>query len=1728
MFVAFVVANALAQNPGNAIKFSNGNLVPSNNISRQTFKQSDIKNALFQDKYFVLVQFSILPKAQQQLLLKNAGITLTGYFPGNAYLAIINKSFNFSTARNFHISSIEVLPADKKIDAAIASENIIDNKKNETYFAVTLYQGTDKAQAELALIALHTQIVKTKFTDASVIFIEKNKKIIDSIASLPFVSYINLQSIKDKILNYNNVGTHSVSALQSPSGRKLDGRGVSLAIGDNANVSAHVDFTNRVVDRVYNGPDYHGTHTSGSMAGGGIIDPRYHGMAPKSLFVSQWFSDVLTNTPSYVTDYNIVATNNSYHSEALGCAGSSIYDVLSNYIDAQAETYKQVLHVVAAGNDGLYTCSPYPNSFATVKSGWQCAKNVITVGNLYGANYTIGYGSSKGPVLDGRIKPEIVANGTNTISTYPGNAYGGFSGTSMSAPVVTGAVALLQQRYRQLHSGANGSSALMKALMCNSAEDLGNAGPDYTFGFGLLNARRAVEAIETNRYSLSNISNGGNNAQTITVPAGARRLKVMLCWTDKEAAANAAISLVNDLDITITDPSSFVHKPLVLNSAPANVDDPAIERRDSLNNIEQVVIENPAAGTYTLNVNGHAVPFGPQDYVTTYQLDIPSVVVEYPFGGETMVPGEVENLHWSAFGNEANDYTIEYSADGGSNWISKDTVVAGTRVFSWTVPATATNTGLIRISRLNTALSGTSTYPFVVLGQPTVTSTIPCVGYANLGWASITGATSYDVYRLKGDSMSLIGNTTSNSFLVSGLNRYKSEWLAVAAKNGTVSGRRSIAQSVIANSGSCNLSTFDNDLAIDSILEPNTGRYSTPTSNLPQTPIKIRIRNNGAVNMSGPFIANFSICYGTPCNGSTTISTPETVNVSIPAGGTYDYTFTHGFAIPLGGGFAVNINAWVSYASDQHHENDTAYKLVKGLNNDPVNLPFTENFEGFVDRTYTSSEMGLWGNDHFDFAAGSNRSRLRTFVNTGFAHSGNRAITLDQVPGGGVVTSDSLILSLRPLVSGQARMEFYYKNHGQDNLPGNKVWMRASITDPWTLAYDLYANQAGINQWKLARINVNDVVPNINVFNTFQVKFGQEGTTSANSAVQDQDYDDGYTFDDISIVSAQNDVALVNVVSPNKNGCGLSATTPVVLSIKNYDAAAVSNVQVSYRINGGTVVTETIPSIAANTTIQYTFSATANISNYADYSCDFWLSAASDTYKGNDSATKFTFHNSPVINTYPYLEGFESNDGNWYSAGINNSWQYGTPGKTVINKAANGTKAWVTNLTGNYNNNELSYLYSPCFDISSLTAPVLSFSHIYQVEQDYDYNWVEISNDGGLTWNKLGAVGSGTNWYDDASTQRFNLSKTKWHVASIDIPPTAGTVRFRFVMFGDGGLTYEGVGVDDIHIFNKQSIYTGAPISSGLSQTVNTNGWVNFNDVTGKRVASINSFGQNLGTTNVQVYPYSGAARTSNNQYYLDRNIVIQPTNQPIGNVSVRFYFTEAEANNLITAAGCATCVRPYDPYEIGVTKYHGTIADENGILDDNQPDSFKFILPANTDIIPYDNGYYAEFSVSNFSEFWLSKGILGAGSNCAGGTITFTAANGGSTYQWQEDNGSGFINISNGVNYSGATTATLQLLNSPSANTGYQYRCLVNGVPDAARTLRFKITWNGSANTDWFNTVNWSCNAIPDQYMDVIIPGTLTNYPVLNVNTAIRSLRLQSGVSVTVKAGVLLDIKGR
>jgi hypothetical protein len=137
-----------------------------------------------------------------------------------------------------------------------------------------------------------------------------------------------------------------------------------------------------------------------------------------------------------------------------------------------------------------------------------------------------------------------------------------------------------------------------------------------------------------------------------------------------------------------------------------------------------------------------------------------------------------------------------------------------------------------------------------------------------------------------------------------------------------------------------------------------------------------------------------------------------------------------------------------------------------------------------------------------------------------------------------------------------------------------------------------------------------------------------------------------------------------------------------------------------------------------------------------------------------------------------------------------------------------------------------------------------------------------------------------------------------------------------------------------------------------------------------------------------------------------------------------------------------------------------------------------------------------------------------------------------GTSYQWQKDDGSGYVDILNGALFSNVTTQKLTLINPANITTGTKYRCkITNGVTitySPENVLRFYNRWLGGADNNWLNPANWSCGAVPNQYIDVIIPASKPLYPITNVNGSIRKLQTEIGSNISVATGSNLIIVGQ
>ncbi len=331
---------------------------------------------------------------------------------------------------------------------------------------------------------------------------------------------------------------------------------------------------------------------------------------------AQSFDRIAYNAPYYLI---VVAAGNNR-----GETGPAVGE---NYYGFQSRTDHTFV------NKGARPASISNNDGFDVLVAPALAKNVLAVGAVnplpFGpvaaSDVSIAYFSSLGPTDDGRIKPDICGDGVNVISTGTAavDAYVSMSGTSMATPNVSGSVFLLQEYYVQKNAGNFMRAATLKGLVCHTAFDAGNIGPDYTYGWGLLNAAKAAQAITDNglKSQISENTLAQGQTQTFNVIAsGSGPLVATISWTDPAATPGTvgvvndpALKLVNDLDMRVNQ-SNTVFMPYILDPAkPATAATTGDNTRD---NIEQVYIANAVPGKiYTITINHkNTLTFGSQAY----------------------------------------------------------------------------------------------------------------------------------------------------------------------------------------------------------------------------------------------------------------------------------------------------------------------------------------------------------------------------------------------------------------------------------------------------------------------------------------------------------------------------------------------------------------------------------------------------------------------------------------------------------------------------------------------------------------------------------------------------------------------------------------------------------------------------------------------------------------------------------------------------------------------------------------------------------------------------------------------------------------------------------------------------------------------------------------------------------------------------------------------------------
>lgn len=917
----------VAQNNPTSIDFQGSTIEISNNLNSINLAEWPATSSI-DGEIFGWMVFSNTPLQSSQDALKDNNVILKEYIGNSTYLFISNRTVNKSFLAQHGVTAITPLMPAMKMSADLKNLTIGDWATDGENISVQL-QFMDLISREDAseLLKINNISILESYAAGTSFQVSIPSDQLENVAQLNFVKYMEVIPAPSVKEDTDGRGLHRASNLdtQTATGRNYTGDGIGVLVRDDGIVGPHIDFQGRINNSGASGVGgTHGDGVAGILAGAGNLDPRNRGMAAGStMYVSNYEASFIdTVTFNLISTGLVQITNSSYGN---GCNAG--YTSIAQTVDQQSITYPSVLHVFSAGNSGTSDCGYGVSGWGNITGGHKQGKNVIATANT-SDDGILAASSSKGPATDGRIKPDITAHGQGHMSTNENNQYRAFGGTSGAAPGIAGVSAQLYEVYQDIN-GNLPDAGLIKGILLNTANDYGNVGPDFNYGWGMVNGLRAAQVIENGNYVSGSISQGVQRNLSLDIPSGVAQVKIMLYWKDPAASVGTTLSLVNDLDMTVTAPNGQVNNPYILNSTASSslLNLPATTGIDRLNNMEQVVINSPIPGAYNINLTGFNVPQGPQQYYVIYDIIEDPIVLTYPIGGESFTPGTTEYIQWDAV-NSSGDFSIQYSADNGASWNTIGTATATQRLFSWNVPNTVSGNSIIRVR--NNGNSSTSPSTFSIANTPTnITVLQVCPTTMTITWDPVVGATSYDVYLLGVETMEVVGSSSSTSFTIPITNPSRDNWYAVRANGGNGwTGMRSVAQNHNTGLFNCSLNT---DIAITSIL--NGADEFQSLCNPGPVMVTIQIANLGQLDQS-----NFDVMY--QLNNNTPVI--ETFNGSLAAGTTIDYTFNTPLNITSSGPATLTVTNLIT--GDEQTNNDTIiYNFV--AQNSSTSLDVTEDFE---------------------------------------------------------------------------------------------------------------------------------------------------------------------------------------------------------------------------------------------------------------------------------------------------------------------------------------------------------------------------------------------------------------------------------------------------------------------------------------------------------------------------------------------------------------------------------------------------------------------------------------------------------------------------------------------------------------------------------------------------------------------------------------------------------------
>lgn len=516
-------------------------------------------------------------------------------------------------------------------------------------------------------------------------------------------------------------------------GLTVEGQGMTIGVWDGGKVRSTHELlgTDRIiqVDGATEISD-HATHVTGTIIGAAEPnDGATRGMAFKANVHANDFGNDLSEMATQAASGLLI----SNHSYGLGVDEDTPTYIYGNY-NSKAATLDNIMFntpyytmVKSAGNDRGSGLNAVDGGYDLI-TDMSCSKNSITVAAVGQVNDYSGPSdvvmssfSSWGPTDDGRIKPDLSAKGVNTYSSTSDfdSSYGFKNGTSMSAPSITGGLALLQQ----LHHDLNDTymlAATLKGLAIHTASEAGqNPGPDFAFGWGLFNVEDAALALvnegATSIIEENTLNNGATYVKTGTA-LGTVPVMVTISWTDPAGPEqdttedDTTSRLVNDLDVVLQNEAGDFFYPWTMSSHTAA----ATKGNNVKDNVEKVEIDVPS-GVYTITVSHKGTLV---NNLQNFSL-IVTGISESDFA--FTVDSFTKSFCTSETGTYNFDYTSVTSYDG-PTVLSATGLPAGAVATFTPAQITTEDTFTLDVSGLENLSEGT--YNFTVVGTGTGTTDV--------------------------------------------------------------------------------------------------------------------------------------------------------------------------------------------------------------------------------------------------------------------------------------------------------------------------------------------------------------------------------------------------------------------------------------------------------------------------------------------------------------------------------------------------------------------------------------------------------------------------------------------------------------------------------------------------------------------------------------------------------------------------------------------------------------------------------------------------------------------------------------------------------------------------------------------------------------------------------------------------------------------------------------------